>query len=46
MRPVRDAQPENADLPIDVTKLGIVISVRDLQQKNAESPIEVTESGI
>ena len=39
---VRDEQPENALLPIEVTLFGIVIEERDEQPENAISPIEVT----
>ena len=39
-------QPENADFPIEVTPLGIVIEVKLLQQKNAYFSMEVTLLGM
>ena len=39
-------QPKNAESPIIVTELGIVIDVKPLQFLNAALPIEVTELGI
>ena len=36
----------NAELPMDVTPLGMVISVRAEQPENAEDPMDVTVSGI
>jgi len=38
--------PEKADLPIDVTELGIFTDVKLLQSEKADSPIDVTELGI
>lgn len=43
---VNPLQPSKADLPIEVTELGMVILDRLLQSSNADSPIEVTELGI
>ena len=43
---VRLLQPQNAELPIEVTELGIVTLVRPLQRENALLPIEVTELGM
>ena len=39
---VREVQPENAELPILVTLLGMAILVRLVQPENAELPILVT----
>ena len=39
-------QLEKAELPIEVTELGIVILVKLIQPLNAPLPIEVTELGI
>ena len=35
-------QPENAELPIEVTLFGMVIEAKPLQFANAELPIVVT----
>jgi hypothetical protein len=39
-------QPENAELPIEVTLLGMVMDVSPLQYQNACAPIEVTLLGM
>ena len=39
-------QLKKAELPIDVTDDGIVITVRERQPEKAELPIDVTEDGI
>jgi hypothetical protein len=43
---VRDAQSENASLPIDVTLEGMAIEERDEQPLNASPPIDVTLEGM
>ncbi len=43
---VKPLQPEKADLPMDVTELGMVMEVRPLQPEKAPSPMDVTELGI
>ena len=43
---VSPLQPENAQLPIEVTELGMSILVSPLQPENADSPIDVTELGM
>ena len=43
---VNDEHPENANLPIEVTLSGIVISVNDEHSSNALLPIDVTLFGI
>ena len=43
---VRLVQPENAELPILLTLLGIVMLVRLVQPQNAELPILLTLIGI
>ena len=43
---VRPEQPEKAELPMEVTDLGIVIEAKLLQPENALLPIVVTELGI
>ena len=42
----RPVQSENADLPIQVTLLGMVMEFRPVQPMNAEFPIPVTLLGI
>ena len=44
--PVRALQEPNAELPILVTLLGMVILVKLVQLENAAEPIDVTLSGI
>ena len=44
MREVNPLQPLKAELPIEVTPLGILIEVKPLQYQKAESPIEVASS--
>ena len=39
-------QPEKAELPIEVTELGISTDVKLLQPEKAEPPIDLTEFGI
>ena len=39
-------QLENANLPIEVTELGISMLVKPLQPENAEEPMVVTELGM
>ena len=39
-------QPSKAELPIDVTELGITTDVKTLQTENAKMPISVTEFGM
>ena len=41
-----ELQPLNANSPIEVTLLPIVMLVSDLQPENASVPIEVTLSGM
>ena len=43
---VKPLQELNAQSPIEVTELGMVIDVKPLQPANAQLPIEVTELGI
>ena len=43
---VKPLQWENAQSPIEVTLLGIVMFVKPVQPQNAQLPIEVTLSGI
>ena len=42
----RPLQPENADLPMLVTELGMVTEVRFQQPENADLPMLVTELGM
>ena len=46
MNDVKPEQPPKAPKPIDVTELGIVISVKPVQYQNAPPPIVVTELGM
>ena len=44
--PVRLEHPENAELPIEVTELGVSMLVRLEQPTKASSPIEVTLNSV
>ena len=46
VRDIKPVQPSKAEIPIDVTELGMVRDVKPVQPENAEIPIDVTELGM